>query len=370
MSARLLVRARRRLDSFQLDVDFEAGSETFVLFGASGAGKSSTLNAIAGLLHPDEGEITLDGEMLFRRELGGARVNLATRQRGVGYVFQNYALFPHLNAADNIGFAVRRQPRAAQQVEKMLERMHLSHLGKHYPHELSGGQQQRVAIARALAHRPRLLLLDEPFAALDQPLKERLQVELLQLRRELDLVVLYVTHNLDDAFAMGDRIAVLQEGRVLQRGRPEDVLAEPADSDVAQIMGIRNIFHARVTARSPEGVQFDWDGITLQAGDEASVDTGEWATLYIVPEEVKIIYPDVPLSDTVSHNVVDAEVNGYQRAATHHSLRAKVSNGAIVETRFAPSAYSELDLKAGAPLRLALRPAGIRVLRQRRGKRR
>lgn len=219
----LKVNIEKRLDTFNLSVQIDVGPEILVLFGPSGAGKTQTLNAIAGLTTPDAGEITLNGTVFFRSANKGAAINLPARKRHVGYVFQQYALFPHLSALDNVAYALWRQPRARERAEALLERMHLAELAHRYPHELSGGQQQRVAIARALAMEPRILLLDEPFSALDSEIRKRLHEDLLRLQAEAELIVIYVTHNLEDAFTVGHRMAVVRNGTIERTGAPRDL---------------------------------------------------------------------------------------------------------------------------------------------------
>ena len=365
---RLFLELRKLLGDFHLEVELEVGGEILVLYGASGAGKTSTLNAVAGLLTPDEGEIRLDDRVLFRRSPGpsagdadGHRCDLPARKRSVGYVFQDYALFPHMTAAENVSYPLWPGRDGHSRVRDLLERMSLTHLATRFPHELSGGQQQRVAIARALASRPRILLLDEPFSALDLPLRERFQRDLRQLRQELDLVVLYVTHNLDDAFAVGDRMAVLQDGRVLQVGPVEQVFRNPADRHVAEIMGIHNLFRARVVGASSESLRLDWEGLELDAplqetAGEATV------TVYIHPDEVKVIYPGVPLMDALNHNLVDGRIVSHQRQVGSHSLRVRLANDQLVDVRFPDSAYTELSLEPGHEVRLSLRRQGLTVL--------
>lgn len=219
---RLKVNIEKCLDTFNLSVQIDVGAEILVLFGPSGAGKTQTLNAIAGLMTPDAGEITLDGTVFFRSN-NGAPINLPARKRHVGYVFQQYALFPHLTALENVAYALWRQPHARERAEALLERMHLADLAHRYPHELSGGQQQRVAIARALAMEPRVLLLDEPFSALDSEIRKRLHEDLLRLQAEAGLIVIYVTHNLEDAFTVGHRMAVVRNGTIERTGAPRDI---------------------------------------------------------------------------------------------------------------------------------------------------
>jgi len=223
---RLKVNIEKQLANFNLCIQIEVSAEILVLFGPSGAGKTQTLNAIAGLVTPDAGEITLDGDLFFRAS-GKTRdvqtFNLAARKRRVGYVFQQYALFPHLTALENVSYALWRQPQARARAEALLERMRLAKLANRYPHELSGGQQQRVAIARALAMEPRVLLMDEPFSALDSEIRKQLHQDLLKLQAEAELIVIYVTHNLEDAFAVGHRLAVVRDGRIERIGLPADV---------------------------------------------------------------------------------------------------------------------------------------------------
>src|ERR1044072_2310125 len=218
--SRLKVNIEKRLATFKLFVQLEVGAEILVLFGPSGAGKTQTLNAIAGLMTPDAGEITLDGTVFFR---SSGAINLPARKRHVGYVFQQYALFPHRSALENVAYALWRQPHARERAEALLERMHLAELAHRYPHELSGGQQQRVAIARALAMEPRVLLLDEPFSALDSEIRKRLHDDLLRLQAEAQLIVIYVTHNHEDAFTVGHRMAVVRNGTVERTGAPRDI---------------------------------------------------------------------------------------------------------------------------------------------------
>jgi molybdate transport system ATP-binding protein len=228
----------KRLAAFGLRVRLEVGAEILVLFGPSGAGKTQTLNAVAGLSTPDSGEISLGDTTFFRSGQNGHAFNLPPRKRRVGYVFQQYALFPHLTALENVAYALWRQPGAGERAQGLLERMHLGPLSGRYPHELSGGQQQRVAIARALAMKPRVLLMDEPFSALDSPTRQRLHQDLIALQREERLIVVYVTHNLADAFAVGHRLAIMREGRIEQVGVPEDVRRNPANPLVLAALGI------------------------------------------------------------------------------------------------------------------------------------
>ena len=208
------VSAERR---FALDVAFTATTQRAVLFGPSGAGKSLTLQAIAGLLRPDEGKITLHGNALFDSKLN---VDLKPQARKVAYLFQDYALFPHLNVRQNIGFGLQRgwfNPRARSshaQIDYWLDALELRGVAGNYPAQLSGGQKQRVALARALVAQPQLLLLDEPFSALDSTLRQRMRLELSDLQTRLDIPMVLITHDPDDVAAFGDQVVQISDGRV------------------------------------------------------------------------------------------------------------------------------------------------------------
>jgi molybdate transport system ATP-binding protein len=203
--------------TFQLNIRFQSESERVVIFGASGSGKSLTLKAMAGLLQPDDGHIQLNGRMLFDAR---RKINLRPQARRVGYLFQDYALFPHLNVRQNIGFGLvpgwlnPRPNERSEAVEYWLEAFHLQHMAHQLPDELSGGQRQRVALARALIAQPSALLLDEPFAALDSGLRVHLRGELDRLQRQLKIPMVLITHDRSDAELFGDHILRLREGRI------------------------------------------------------------------------------------------------------------------------------------------------------------
>ena len=249
----LRVDIRKRLGDFELRPSFEAGNELVVLFGPSGCGKSLTLQAVAGLLRPDAGRIDLPGAITaFDAE---SHVDLPPQARSVGYVVQELALFPHMSARQNIEFGIASWPRARRdaRVGELMTLFGLSELADRRPRQMSGGQQQRVALARALASEPSLLLLDEPFSALEAPLRSMLRREVAALRRRLDLTALFVTHDLGEAYALADRIVVYDAGAVLQSSARDDVFQHPASRRVAELIEARNIVPGRIDAYA-EGV--------------------------------------------------------------------------------------------------------------------
>lgn len=221
-----------------LDVTFSCGpNELLSLVGTSGSGKTTLLHIIAGLSQAAEGTIT-SGRQIWLSTTDG--VFKTPQERGAGLVFQDYALFPHMTALDNVAIAIapsqRRQ--AYDAAAELLERVHMRGLGGRRPHELSGGERQRIAIARALARRPRVLLLDEPFSAVDRMTRQALRDDLMALKHSLHIPVIFVTHDISEALELADRIVVLDHGKILQSGEPATVTEKPASDRVSAILGL------------------------------------------------------------------------------------------------------------------------------------
>ena len=247
-----MIQARigKRFNGFSLDIEFEAAPQITVLFGPSGAGKTLTLECLAGFVKPDTGRILLNDQLLFD---GTASVDLRPQKRNCGYVFQDHALFPHMTLWDNMAFAAERHPRLDRhrRVAEMLERFRLSEIARKLPKELSGGQKQRGSIARALIAEPRMLLLDEPARGLDSILRNELYALLRQVRADYKIPILLVTHDLDECFTLGDRMIVLEAGKVLQAGAPQAVYNRPLTPEIARLLGIANVLDAEVLALDP-----------------------------------------------------------------------------------------------------------------------
>ncbi len=235
---------------FVLDVELKAAAGVTVLFGPSGAGKTLTLDAIAGFVRPDEGRILLDDAILFD---GATRVHLPPQERQCGYVFQNYALFPHMTLRENLEFAAERRPRLERhrRVNDLIEKFRLADVAGRKPHEVSGGQKQRCSIARALVGAPKVLLLDEPAQGLDAPLKADFYEVLQQVRLEFDTPILLVTHDLEECFALGDQMVILREGSVVQAGTPRQILDKPASIETAKLLGTHNLLQSEIRALDP-----------------------------------------------------------------------------------------------------------------------
>lgn len=221
------------------------GFSVTALFGPSGCGKTTVLRCLAGLEQPNDGVIEFDGRPWFS---SAPQLSLSPQQRDIGFLFQDYALFPHLNVAQNIGFGLRADGDSDRhdRVTQMLDLFELSGLGPRYPHQISGGQQQRVALARVLARQPKLLLLDEPLSALDATLREQLRRELRRLLADFGIPVIVVTHDRTEAIALADRVVVMESGRIRQTGSMQDVFTRPSDLAVARIVGVETVVTGEV----------------------------------------------------------------------------------------------------------------------------
>jgi putative spermidine/putrescine transport system ATP-binding protein len=266
------------VESFSLQV--EEGE--FVSFlGGSGCGKTTTLRMIAGFETPTSGSIRIKGADV---------VQMPPNRRGVGMVFQNYALFPNMTAMQNIGFGLKVAGSSAAEIKdrvaEMLSLIHMEEYGDRYPHQMSGGQQQRVALARALAVRPGVLLLDEPLSALDAKIRVRLRAEIRAIQKTLGITTIYVTHDQEEALSISDRIVVMKDGRIQQVGTPFEIYNRPATSFVASFIGSSNVLHARVV--DPARGTVSVDGQEIRAAGPLAGAAGGDVRLTIRPESIAI----------------------------------------------------------------------------------
>lgn len=260
----LEVKIKKRLDAFLLDVDFSCEGEPTAVLGASGSGKSMTLKCIAGIERPDEGRIVLNGRVLFDSEAG---INLPTQKRNVGYLFQNYALFPNMTVEQNIAcglYSVKDKQVRMMRVHEMIEKMQLSGLEKHKPNQLSGGQQQRVALARILIGNPEILMLDEPFSALDRYLRDQLLSEVKKLLTDYKKDVLMVTHDHDEACVMCSRLVIMNQGHICNQGKTKDVFADPKTVPGAVLTGCKNIYKAHKVGETK--IEIPELGVVIEMG--------------------------------------------------------------------------------------------------------
>ncbi|MEO8661768.1 MAG: ABC transporter ATP-binding protein [Bryobacteraceae bacterium] len=243
-------RSQRESAGFTLDIEFNASAGVTVLFGSSGSGKTLTLDCIAGFIQPDEGRILLDDVILFD---AASNVHLKPQARRCGYVFQNYALFPHMTLRENLMFAAQNRPRLERhrRVNEMLETFGLTDMAGRKPAELSGGQKQRCSIARALVVEPKLLLLDEPAQGLDAPLRSQLYEIIRRVREEFHTPVFLVTHDLEECLELGDEMMILRDGKIVQSGAPARVVEQPANPEMARLLGIYNLLPVEIRTLDP-----------------------------------------------------------------------------------------------------------------------
>jgi spermidine/putrescine ABC transporter ATP-binding subunit len=290
-----------------VSLDIRSG-EFLTLLGPSGSGKTTTLMMIAGFETPTAGDIAIDGQSVIR---------MPPHRRNIGMVFQNYALFPHLTVAENIGFPLKQRGMAraerAKLVDQALALVQLPGYGARYPRQLSGGQQQRVALARAIVFRPRLLLMDEPLGALDKQLRETLQLEMRRLHADLGITFVYVTHDQEEALTMSDRIAVMNEGRIAQVGRPEDLYDRPCDRFVASFIGESNFLPGIVHGFEDEVVIAACGGTMVRALAASRPAAGAAVMLSTRPERIRFAdagQPAMPAQNRISATVTEAVFAG------------------------------------------------------------
>ncbi|UXZ53436.1 ABC transporter ATP-binding protein [Halomonas sp. 7T] len=342
-----------------------APGELLALVGPSGSGKTTLLRTIAGLYQPKHGQVTCAGQSWFStpERAGGKRISLSPQQRQIGMVFQDYALFPHLSALDNIQLALSHLPKSQRYAHAMqwLSKVRLEGLEARFPNELSGGQRQRVALARALAREPRVLLLDEPFSAVDQVTRRRLQRELALLRQQIPIPIVLVTHDLEEAAALADQICVLHNGTSLQQGAPEALFRRPVSPLVARLLDRHNVF---------EGEVVDWKGQRRLKWGEWLLEVGEGLQSFAVGRRVAWYLPP---SDIVLHrrgrpsqgereNPVAASVSEMVVLGGITSIVLRVSNGDMLRFDIATHAARRNQLTLGEHVHVSLLAEGIHLM--------
>ena len=318
--------------------------EFVTLLGPSGCGKTTTLRIIGGFVKPDEGSVLFDGRKIN---------DLPPYRRGVNTVFQRYALFPHLNVFDNIAFGLRikKTPSAeiARRVKEMLALVNLRGFEERGVEQLSGGQQQRVAIARALVNRPRVLLLDEPLGALDLKLRKEMQTELKNIQQQLGITFIYVTHDQEEALTMSDTVVVMNDGRILQQGTPQDVYNEPANAFVADFIGESNIIPGIMHA----DYRVEFCGRPFECVDKGFA-ADEPVDVVIRPEDVKLVKPE---SETAQ---LTGTVQSVIFKGVHYEMRVHGSD-------FEMLVHSTLCEPAGTPVGLHVVPDDLHIMHQSKG---
>jgi sulfate transport system ATP-binding protein len=342
----------KRFGSFvalnNVSLSFKPGELT-ALLGPSGCGKTTLLRIIAGLERPDSGQVLLDNEDASDRHV---------RERQVGFVFQHYALFKHMTVFENIAFGLRVKPRPERpsesqikaKVHQLLELVQLDWLADRYPPQLSGGQRQRIALARALAVEPKVLLLDEPFGALDAKVRKELRRWLRRLHDELHVTSIFVTHDQEEALEVADRIVLMNKGNIEQVGSPADVYNQPASPFVYGFLGNVNLFHGRVH----EGV-LEADGVTFDAPEHGSAKDAK-GTGFVRPHDIEI---DRYLPDIDSDGIVAVIKRAHAIGPLAQLDLQREDNGDLLEAVVPSERYAELGVAEGD--RLVVRPKRLRI---------
>ncbi len=350
-----------RLDGFTLAPALTVGQGVTALYGPSGAGKSLTLLCLVGLRRPVRGWIRLNGRTLFDAAAG---IHVAPHLRRMGLVFQEYALFPHLTVAANLAYGLRGMPGAdvRDRVEAMLRLLRLEGLGNRYPGELSGGQRQRVALGRGLVIQPDLLLLDEPFSALDQMERERLRGEVLELLQGFGGATILVTHSLQEAYIMARQIAVIAGGRILQSGPRDEVLQHPRDRRVAEQVGAANIFRGTVAALADGTSVVEWHGMSLHLSEKLPP-PGRPVEFCIRPEDARMVWPE-RLADKL--NLLRGRITSESERGTDYLLRFRAEGQAAAAGEILIQCSSHvhylMKLYPGKEVWLTLPPGKLHLL--------
>ncbi|NYS45463.1 ABC transporter ATP-binding protein [Halomonas zhaodongensis] len=356
----LEVMARQR-GPIPLDASFSCpAGELLALVGPSGSGKTTLLRTIAGLYQPELGYVACAGSTWLATD---RRCVLTPQQRKIGMVFQDYALFPHLNALANVQLAMGHLPHAQRQplAKQWLANVRLEGLEKRFPSELSGGQRQRVALARALAREPQVLLLDEPFSAVDQVTRRRLQRELALLRQQISIPIILVTHDLEEAAALADQICVLHNGVSLQQGSPELLFRCPTSPLVAKLLDRHNIFEGHVVSISGQR-RLQWGERYLEvAAGLADLPLGERVTWYLPPSDIVLHRRDRP-SQGERENPVAATVHEMVVLGGITSISLRVSHGDMLRFDIATHAARRNQLALGESVYVSLLAEGIHLM--------
>ncbi len=353
------VHIAKNLGNFSLDLSLNLQKDLTVLFGPSGSGKSLMLQTIAGWMEPDAGTIRVNGLVYFDKK---QTVNLPIHRRRIGYVLQEPSLFPHMTLFENIAYGAVGLPpgERRRKVYQMIERMRLNGLENHFPSQISGGQKQRAALARALAGSPLLFLLDEPFASLDSPVRQKLRLDLLRIRKEDNVPVIFVTHDVEEAFVLAEEIVVLNEGRVEQTGSKEEIFYHPQTHNVAKFFGAKNIFRGRIAEIRPaEGemmVSVEEKNFRAVIPYREGAAIGEQILFCIRPEEIMILKEGKPIKANLQKNIFTGEiVRIVERGAEHTLFFKQGSDDYDFEISLSNLAYRSLNLCEGNRVRVAFK---------------
>ena len=333
------------------DISFDVAAGTLVtLLGPSGCGKTTTLRMIGGLVEPTAGRITIAGRDI---------TTLPPWKRNCGFVFQSYALFPHMTVRDNIGYGLKlrgwENQRIREKIDEVAGFMDIAVLLDRLPRNLSGGQQQRSAVARAIAIEPDVLLMDEPLANLDAQLRDRIRDEIRRLQHELGVTIIYVTHDQAEAFSISDQVLVINAGRVVQKGNPQQIFARPASTFVASFVGVNNLLGGRVVTVEADEATIEWNGCRIRGHTDLRMAVGDRAIAVIGAQSFNL---EGQGSNPAVHGSISGEISAVSFQGNHYRISLRTQNDAIV-AELSKDLVEHSRLEPGSPIALAINNAFI-----------
>ena len=343
----------KKLKGIEFNFNFRADSNRIVLFGPSGAGKSSIIKMAAGFFSPDKGHIKLNNKIFF--DIGN-KINIPVNTRKVGYLPQEYTLFPHLNVKENIQYGLKfsNKSKSGYSIGEVAEKLGISEKLDSSVQKLSGGQRQRVALARILVLKPAILLLDEPFSALDSSTAETLRELVADISDELNIPSIFITHNLSDAYLFAKDLVLVEEGKIVEFGKKEDLYSKPSRSESARLMGFKNIWNA---------YQISGNRVLCDKGYEFTLDKEnkkEYAThICIRPENVMIIRPDHDIKSSLKENIVTGHINRMKNAGKDYFIRIRSDNGLTIHSVVPVHACEKMNLGINKKVSVSLKQQSI-----------
>ncbi|TYB32803.1 MAG: ATP-binding cassette domain-containing protein [Flexistipes sinusarabici] len=343
----------KRLKGIAFNFKFSADSNRIVLFGPSGAGKSSIIKMIAGFFSPDKGHIKLNSKIFFD---SGSKINIPVNTRKVGYLPQEYTLFPHLNVKENIQYGLNFSDKSnpGYSIGEIAEKLGISEKLDSSVQKLSGGQRQRVALARILVLKPSILLLDEPFSALDSSTAESLRELVADISDELNIPSIFITHNLSDAYMFAKDLVLVEDGKIVEFGKKEELYSKPAHTESARLMGFKNIWNA---------YHISGNRVLCDKGYEFTLDKEnkrEDAThICIRPENVMIIRPDHDIKSSLKENIVTGRINRMKNAGKDYFISIISDNGLAIHTVAPVHACERMDLGINKKASVSLKQESI-----------
>lgn len=342
----------KKLGTFALtEINLEIGeNEYFVLLGPTGAGKTVLLETIMGFHHPEKGKVFLNGQDI---------TNAPTEKRGMGYVPQNCPLFPHMTVAENVEFGLKMRRKSLaerkQNVRKMLTLVGLEGMAERTPEALSSGERQKIVLARVLATEPKIILLDEPLSSIDAEASRGLREELRRVNHELGVAVVHVTHDQIEAFSLAGTLAIMRDGRIIQKGRPNEVLLNPSDESVARFLGYENVFHVKLVKNEKDTSEVGTDGATIRLSGRLE---SQEATVAILPENILIATKPFPVVDEL--NILQGEIKGYTNLGP--LVEVTVDAGLLLKAFVDKRTFLEANLVDGKRVNVGFKIDEVKVV--------